>query len=216
MGAKRNKSISWVLVIILLIFVPLIGIILLIKKLFEDKAGAYQNSLVARILAGVWLGFGAFMFLLLFPEAIDKDSIFMLTVMFLIPGFLLFLKGVSLKRAGVRYEKYLQLIWQQQIHSIDDLASEVSLTYAKTSKELEALINSGYIVNAYVDHGRQMVIVDDYVSSRPIQPVISNTSAVNKSKQNISKVVTCKNCGASNSVISGTVAECEYCGTPIS
>lgn len=216
MGAKKNKSMSWVLVIILLIFVPFIGIIFLIKKLFEDKAGAYRNSLVARILGGIWLGFGALLLLLLLTDGLDKDSVFVLTVMFFIPGSLLFLKGASLKRAGVRYEKYLELIWQRHVHSIDELASEVSLTYAKTSKELESLINSGYIENAYVDHGRQMVIVDDYVSSHPIQPKVTNTPAVNKNKQIISKVVTCKNCGASNSVTTGSVSECEYCGTPIS
>lgn len=216
MVTNKKKSTSWTLIIVLLLFFPLIGIILLIKKLYEDKAGAYQNSLVARILGGIGLGFGILVFLMFLLAEPTASNIIVIIIAFICPGLLLFLKGASLKKDAVRYEKYLDLIWQKGLYSINDIAAEVSLTYAKTSKELQALINAGYIENVYLDQGRQMVVVNGYEPNILSQPKQSNPSAVDKTKQNTTKVVVCKNCGANTAVTYGTTTECEYCGSPVS
>lgn len=214
METNKKKSASWGVIILLLLFVPFIGIILLVKKLFEDKAGAYKNSLVARMIGVLQLFFGAFLFFTVVYKEPEVSDLVVLFLFFIGPGLFLFLKGLSLKKAGVRYEIYLELIWQRRIYSIDEIALEVSLTHAKTLKELQALINTGYIENAYVDQGRQMVIVEGYEPNATKQPVVNKMKQ--KTKQKKIKVVVCNNCGASNAVTLGISSQCEYCRTPLS
>jgi DNA-directed RNA polymerase subunit RPC12/RpoP len=207
MASKKKKVTSWTLVVILLIFFPLIGFILLIKKLYEDKEGGYKNSIVARILGGISITLGVLMLMAIIVAGPDTSSVMVILIIFIGPGLFLFMKGLSLKNDAVRYEKYIELICHRGVVSIEEIATEVSLTYAKTAKELEGMINVGYLENAYVDHGKMMVIL------KGKEP---NAVAGNRPQQQTSKAFVCKNCGGSNVVASGTTVECEYCGSPIS
>lgn len=218
---KGNKVTSWPAVLILIIVFPPVGFILLIKKLYQDKEGAYINSIVARILASIMLAIG----LMLWYRVITKDpsayNIFVSTLFFLLPGSLLFIKGLNLKKDAARYEKYLDLLSSNGVIFIDGIASEYSLPYAKTARELEGMITEGYLKDAYIDHENKMLKLNTNGSNKDN----SNRSKQNVSKENTpvksqpkkrpSKVIICNSCGGKNVVLQGSTVECDYCKSPI-
>jgi|GEM_PF-6809461 hypothetical protein len=222
MENKRKKVSSWSVVIILLIVVPLVGVILLIKKLYQDKEGAYKNSIVARILASIMLAIGLILWLKVITVEPSAYNVFVSMLLFILPGSLLFIKGLNLKKDSARYEKYIELITNYGIVSIDAIASQSSLAYAKTAKELEGMIAMGYLENAFIDHGNRMIILNTNgsnmsVGSRRQQNVSTeNTPVRSEPKKKHSKVIVCDSCGGKNAVLQGSTVECDYCGSPIS
>lgn len=218
---RGNKVISWPVVLILIMVFPPVGFILLIKKLYQDKEGAYINSIVARILASIMLAIG----LMLWYTVITADSsayhIFVSTLFFLLPGSLLFIKGLNLKKDAARYEKYLELLASNGVIFIDGIATEYSLPYAKTARELESMITVGYLKNAYIDHENRMLKINTDGSNR----ADDNRREQNVNKENMpaksvpkkkpSKVIICNSCGGKNVVTQGTTVECDYCKSPI-
>lgn len=218
---KGNKVTSWTVVLILIIVFPPVGFILLIKKLYQDKEGAYINSIIARILASIMLAIG----LMLWYTVITKDpsayNIFVSTLFFLLPGILLFIKGLNLKKDGARYEKYLELLASNGVIFIDGIASEYSLPYAKTARELEGMITVGYLKNAYIDHESRMIKTNtngsNKVNSNRRKQNVSqeNTPIKSEPKNRPSKVIICNSCGGKNVVSQGSTVECDYCKSPI-
>ena len=218
---KGKKVTSWPVVLILIIVFPPVGFILLIKKLYQDKEGAYINSIIARILASIMLAIG----LMLWYTVITKDAsvynILVSTLFFLLPGILLFIKGLNLKKDGARYEKYLELLASNGVIFIDGIASEYSLPYAKTARELEGMITVGYLKNAYIDHESRMIKTNtngsNKVNSNRRKQNVSqeNTSIKSEPKNRPSKVIICNSCGGKNVVSQGSTVECDYCKSPI-
>ncbi len=218
---KGNKVTSWTVVLILIIVFPPVGFILLIKKLYQDKEGAYINSIIARILASIMLAIG----LMLWYTVITKDpsayNIFVSTLFFLLPGILLFIKGLNLNKDGARYEKYLELLASNGVIFIDGIASEYSLPYAKTARELEGMITVGYLKNAYIDHESRMIKTNtngsNKVNSNRRKQNVSqeNTPIKSEPKNRPSKVIICNSCGGKNVVSQGSTVECDYCKSPI-
>jgi hypothetical protein len=196
---KGNKVTSWPAVLILIVVFPPVGFILLIKKLYQDKEGAYINSIVARILASIMLAIG----LMLWYTVITKDTsaynIFVSTLFFLLPGSLLFIKGLNLKKDAEKYEKYLELLASNGVVFTDGIASEYSLPYEKLARE--SINTNG---SNKVDGNRRKQNVNK-----------QNTPAKSESKKKPSKVIICNSCGGKNVVSQGDVVECDYCKSPI-
>lgn len=222
MEDKRKKVTSWSVVIILLMVFPLVGVILLIKKLYQDKEGAYKNSIVARILASFMLAIGLILWLKFIMNKPSAYNIFVSMLLFILPGLLLFIKGLNLKKDAARYEKYIELITSYGVVSIDTIASESSLGYAKTAKELEGMIRIGYLENAYIDHGNRMIILNKIgsnmfvVNKHQQNASKENTPVRSEPKKKPSKVIVCNSCGGKNVVLKGATVECDYCRSPIS
>ncbi len=218
---KGNKVTSWTVVLILIMLVPPVGFILLIKKLYQDKEGAYKNSVVARTLASFMLAIGLMLWFIVITADSSAYNIFVSTLFFLLPGSLLFVKGLNLKKDAARYERYLDLLSSNGVIFIDGIASEYSLPYAKTVRELEGMITEGYLKNACIDHENRMLKINTNGSNEDN----SNWSKQNVSKENTpaksepkkkpSKVIICNSCGGKNVVSQGDIVECDYCKSPI-
>lgn len=201
---KGNKVTSWPTVLILIVVFPPVGFILLIKKLYQDKEGAYINSIVARILASIMLAIG----LMLWYTVITKDTsaynIFVSTLFFLLPGSLLFIKGLNLKKDAEKYEKYVELLASNGVVFIDGVASEYSLPYERLARES---INANGSNKADSNKRKQNV------SKQNVNK--QNTPAKSQPKKKPSKVIICNSCGGKNVVSQGDVVECDYCKSPI-
>lgn len=218
---KGNKVTSWTVVLILIMIVPPVGFILLIKKLYQDKEGAYKNSIVARILGGFMLAIGLILWFIVITADPSAYNIFVSTLFFLLPGSLLFIKGLNLKKDAARYEKYLDLLSSNGVIFIDGIASEYSLPYAKTARELEGMITVGYLKNSYIDHENRMLKTNTDESNkvnsnrRKQNESQENTPVKNEPKNRPRKVIICNSCGGKNVVLQGSTVKCDYCKSPI-
>lgn len=92
-----------------------------------------------------------------------------------------------------RIQTYYSLIVKENIYTLEDLALKTGVSKATVERELNCMIEYGYFEGAYIF--REAFLV----------PGI---------REEIEAV--CPNCGATKTIISGEVVECEYCGSNIS
>lgn len=219
-SSKNNKTqIPWAAVILLLIFFCPIGLYLLYLKLTGDKKNVLHNSKILSTIGWVFIGC-AMIYLLqaLTGNLSIKDGASPVPAMIILMAFfggggILFLYNAKKIRINAeRYKKYNSIVKFQNKTLIDEIASAISIDYDHVVKDLQKMIDIGYFENAYInDVSREIVF--EQTQNIQAQMHYQNTQSVPTKSNNI--VVTCKNCGANNTITVGEVSECEFCGSPL-
>ncbi len=147
-----------------------------------------------------------------FKEALDVAMVLFFSAIAAV-GVWLIIKGnkkIKLIRTFYDYSARLSADTEK---SIDLLASSTGTTVAVATKNISDMLAAGFFPNCYLD-GQHNRLVVPAVSQQRV-PAFS-ASVPNAATQRVKyTTVQCKNCGATNKVILGTVGECEYCGSPL-
>ena len=223
MHNNNNKfSYSWPIIMLLVLFWP-IGIYVFVKKVSSDKdnvyseynriirnkSNNYSNNLKEEITAknkfdlsssklkyiGIVLVIVAFIGLI---GGLSNDGGIITPIFGIIGGILLVNKSKKLKKEVDIVKHYFSIIIDGNIRQLDKIAYTTGKSYDTVYKDIKYLIDKDYLENAYIDESRREIIF---------------TYTHNSSKENEAKVITCKCCGATNTIY-GT-GECEYCGSPL-
>lgn len=212
----------WVIILAFVCFWPA-GIALLILRNNHantiSKQSLFTNTNKKRyITVGVILIFVGL--------TVISDSVLM--GLFLVAGGIaLIVYSEKLVKAAERRKKYIDLIVNNQVYSLEKIASICNVQYSVVLKELNQLISFGVLKGAYVDESKRQVVlpngqnaagtitttqnlVNGFVS---VTQTINSGAAVQPPKM---VAVVCPGCGAKMSVQEGTVTECEYCAATVS
>ncbi len=205
----ENKGTKWGWIILWLIFVWPVGLYLLIKKLATDQS-ALMSGKTGKLSVVGWglISFGVIGF---FTEISDSPDSFglILVLLFVLGGILLLTKVSKTKKTAVKYKKYIDLVVNQNIRSIDNIASILALSYDVVSNDLQDMINIGYLKDAYIHQNNREIILKQQETE------IFNQGSYTEQTAPLAKSVRCPGCGANNVVTVGKISECEYCSTPI-
>jgi DeoR/GlpR family transcriptional regulator of sugar metabolism len=129
-------------------------------------------------------------------------------IFFIIAGAALVLLGNNMTRSARRFKKYLAIIVNQNMTSIDNIAAASAVTYDTAKKDIQNMIDKGYFSGAYINDGTRELVLPQYEHRE--------SAAMDNYEQHLeTKVVACRSCGANNTVIVGRTSECEFCGSPI-
>lgn len=207
---KISMLYSWpVIIIALCLFWP-VAVFLIIKRVRIDKKAALT---VGRII-GFVSGFSFFMaFLGIFvciSDGFPKEDI-IATLFFAAAGFVLNRLSKKLKGDAERVKQYLAVIINENVHKLDDIAEKTGRSYETVKNDIEAMIQKGYLLNAYIDENLREVVLS---GSARVKSEITVDDNIQPDEAPVTRVVTCRCCGANNT-ISGTSGECEYCGSPL-
>lgn len=206
---KKGTSWGWI-IFWLIIFWP-VGLFLVIKKFSTDKSALMSGKTGSLSVIGwILVAFGGIGFL---AELSDTPEAFglVLALIFAAGGTLLLLKASKTKKTAIKYKKYIDIVVNQNVKSIDNVASAVGLSYDVVAKDLQDMINIGYLRDAYIHQGNREIILKQ---NEPAPITYAQTVAPGQAApQTIA--TRCPGCGANNVVAIGRVSECEYCGTPI-
>lgn len=206
---ENKKSMSWAIVILVLIFFWPVGVYLLYRKVTGDRASALKNSKILRNVGFVFLGFAIiYIFMVISGQ---MDDAWTAAAFFGIGGGVLVYAAKRLKMTGEKFKKYINIVINNNQTSIDNIAAAIPISYDKAAKDLQEMINKGYFSNAYIDVSNREIILPSHMKQQSER----NGSLKNNNEQAKVKSVICKNCGGNNEVIEGQVCECEYCGSPI-
>lgn len=126
----------------------------------------------------------------------------------------LVLRMIAKKMMGgpVRTRQYLSLIVDGNVRQIANIAAATKRPSETVRRDIQKLIQDGYLKNAYIDNVSQKVVIK-YVA--PDGEYSSNSSKSTVDEQGAAaRTVTCPCCGANNTIV-GRTGECEYCGSPI-
>jgi len=206
-----KKSISWGWVIFWLIIFWPIGLFLVIRKLATDKS-ALMSGKTGAISAVAWflIVFGGLGFLGAISDETTEGSVIVVLILFIVGGVLLLRKAKQIKKTAAKYKKYIDLVVNQNVRSIDNIASTVGLSYDMVLKELQDMIDIGYLKDAYINMDSRTIEFKQF-GQQAFTPASNPGQASGQTT-----TVRCSGCGANNVVVVGMVTECEYCGNPIS
>ncbi len=200
---SNSKTMSWGWIIFWFILFWPVGIFFLFKKLSGDKTATLKNSKTVSIISYVLIGFGAIYLVMTFTE---DSSMFVAALLFGGGGIWVNRVAKKMKVNGVKYKKYISLVVNQFMTQIDNIASAAGVSYDVAMVDLQKMIDTGYFAGAYINDGSREIVLAKHVEATVAQPMAVHTQA---------RVAVCKSCGANNSVITGQIKECEYCGSPV-
>ncbi len=138
----------------------------------------------------------------------EKAGYIIFCLIFIALGVLLIVYGKKTKDRIRRFREYIAVIANQNQTSIDQIANMVQMPVNFVFEDMKYMIDKKYFVGAYIDQTTNSIAFRGRVAS-----AASNEDTVPSSE---TQVVICKNCGAQNQIVKGSVGECEYCGSPIS
>ncbi|MEW9095365.1 MAG: hypothetical protein AB2417_09815 [Clostridiaceae bacterium] len=200
---ETKKTYSWpVIIMFTIVFWPY-GLYLIYKKLNSNNKEKFLRYIsyfcffmtVAGIVATLTSPDNA-------TESIPP------TIVFFVIGLALFRRSKKLIFKAEKYEKYISMIINEKELIIDNIAGAMSLPVHVVKKDLKDMINKGYFKGAYIND-----ITNEIVFPKPNKKNVNETTP-NYEPKIQAKAVTCKGCGAPNRVTT-SVAECEYCGSPL-
>lgn len=206
----ENKGTKWGWIIFWLIIFWPVGLHLLVKKLATDQS-ALMSGKTSKLPVVGWglIAFGVMGFFVEFSDTPDASGL-MLGLAFVIGGVLLLLKVSKTKKTAVKYKKYIDTVVNQNVRSMDNIASILALPYDVVAKDLQEMIDIGYLKDAYIHQSNREIILKQQETATYTQETYTDHTAPQ------TKAARCPGCGANNVVIVGQVSECEYCSTPIS
>lgn len=189
-----------VIVLFWFLFWPL-GIYLTYKRAKTDKKAA-------KVIGIITIIFGALFMLNSFNFIAEGDGGNIAAC--IVIGALIIFIGIHTIKGAKRDLKYLELVVYNGYTSIDSLATYMSSNYDAVKRDIQKLMEQGYLAGSYIDDSTREIV---FPGNNSIQYVVkADDLQINNEPQ----AVICKGCGASSKVIPGTVGECEFCGSPIS
>lgn len=208
LGKKSNdKPKSWAFIIFVTIFLWPLGLYFLNKKFHEEKLSIDVTSNMKKLAIGL-VAIGIFGALTPPPTQNPQQNVVGPMVFLILGGIVLFIFSNKLKQYSIKYQKYNAIINNEGIISLDNIAATVQTPYEIVVKDLQDMISRGYFKDAYIDDASREVRLLNKKSQEDIK-----TESNKQEQEKI--VVACSGCGANNTILKGTVGECEYCGTAI-
>jgi len=125
----------------------------------------------------------------------------------------LFSFGLKNKKLAGKVRKYIPLIVNENITSIDTIGSSLKVTSTEVAiNEIDNLIQLGFLPGFVIDRANRLVARPQAQEQQRQQ-----TQQINQtSTKSEIKVFSCRACGANNAVMPiGGVARCEYCDVAV-
>lgn len=144
---------------------------------------------------------------LVFGKLKDTASIIVILI-FITIGTLLIVYGIKTKRKIIRFKNYVSIVSLENQTSLENISSACSQSIDFVTKDLQRMINQKFFTNAYIDKNTNEIVLQK-------KHITASDNIVKRAEKVESKAVTCKSCGASNNIIIGKIAECEFCGSAI-
>lgn len=204
---KLKWWLSWPFIIVAFIFFWPAALFLIWKRTTIDKKASILSGNILTLLGYVSLAIIALGIFVSIFQGFKSNDVRSITF-FLFAGVGLLLLGRKVNANAEKSKKYISIIVNNGIIDIDNIAATIPTSYAKARNDLQNMINKGFFQGAYInDSERQIVLPNRHEGSSSNENSTEKTSKVH--------VVTCNSCGAQNSIASGSVGECEYCGSKI-
>ncbi|MDR3597618.1 hypothetical protein [Clostridium sp.] len=205
---KPEWWLSWpAIVIAFIVFWP-IGLFLIWKRTSIDKKAALLSGKTIGILGWVSLSIAFIGFFVSISDGIKSDDISTI-IFFLLAGAGLIALGKKIKNNADKSKKYISIIVNDGVIDIDNIAATIPTSYENAKKDLQKMINKGFFEGAYINESERQIVLP----KKHQDPLYDQSNNVEENTR--MQFVTCKGCGAQNSIVAGTVGECEFCGSKI-
>lgn len=215
----QKKSFSWGSIILLFVLFFPLGILMLVKKMSNEKYNYLKNGKALKTFGWILFWFGIFYLIMgLTGELKAEDgssavsSIIIMLILLCGGGLFMVFKGKQFVNSGEKFSRYVAIVNASNNTLIDNIAAAYPTTYDSASSDLQMMIDAGYFLNAYIDLNKRELVMPVIQSENYI---VNNSLDDNLTIDAKPRTVKCPNCGAPNTIMPGAADECEYCGSPL-
>lgn len=125
-------------------------------------------------------------------------------------GVVLIVRGNKKTKLIETFFDYAPRLAADPERSIDLLAASCGVTVAVATKHISDMLAFGFFPNCFLDTQHNKLVT-------PAVPQRTTPPQAHVPHQAAKRIVVhCRGCGAPNTLVAGTVGECEYCGSQIS
>lgn len=153
-------------------------------------------------------------------------------------GIFIFTRGMRRSKLIKTFRHYVSIISNDPARSLENIASATNTPLEKVRDNVDKMIKKGYFANTHIDESDNSIVIaglhspEKGASQQPqkatesSQPEIasnaanseaspvSNAAKADEVREQLSyATVACRGCGAMNKVISGSIGECDFCGS---
>ncbi len=209
---KKIKE-SWLFIVIVFVIFWPVGLYLVVKKVLGEINGPDKKIVLPETTKSITTS-GSVIFILGISSigVINSNTENILyaiisSFVFISTGAVLILTSYLIKKIKKRLLKYTDLIENNGMTDIDNIASSVGVSYEVVVNDLQKFYDAG-ILNGYsVDENTRKLVKENSISYE--------NNEYGKYKEGECLSIRCKSCGA-NVIVKPTVnSECEYCGNVI-
>ena len=201
---------SWPVIILALIFFWPLGLFLIIKRASVDKKTAMGSGKLIKGLGIASCCMAALGFLVCISDGFDGTDVGMI-IFFAAAGAALLYLAKKIKKDAESVKQYLNIIVNGGERQLDAIAAATGKQYDAVKNDVQKMIDKGYLKNAYINESTREVVLP---SAAPTNNNVGQPTTGSAPTAVQTRVVACPCCGANNTV-SGTLGECEYCGSPL-
>ena len=172
----------------------------------RSKVAVVASSALGKIASVVGYVLGVCSLLIIFIGFSDLDAngavaaVILLSFVFAFSVFLV-AKGIQIKQRIKRFKRYVSLISNQQMTSLDNIATEVVKSVKYVSDDLQMMIRRKFFANATINSATNEII-------------IGGAQGAGSTLREM-EVYICSGCGASGAKPKGEAVRCEYCGSAV-
>lgn len=124
-------------------------------------------------------------------------------------GLPVFFAGKKRKKMRLEFKKYVAQLSIDPTASLENIAGATGTSVDVVKSNLQYMIKKHFFTDAYIDEKNNQLVL----------PSMTQRAQQEQQIQKIQKIqyVTCNcpNCGGINKIAKGTVAECDFCGSPL-
>ena len=172
------------------------------KKSVRLGQGTKLSGVILVCVSAFFALFCVWLAVLQDPDVFVVIAFVAFVVFLFVTGIVLWRRGNLKEKQSAHFQTYLNVVGTKSSVPLTALASSVGQTVEQTVKDLRGLLSAGYFKGCYVDVEKGVFVT-------------RNTDPFEEANDKRSKVVRCKQCGASKVVYRGEVTECDYCGSSL-
>jgi len=220
---------TWVIVLAFIFCWP-VGVVLIFLRTNANKKNMFDGKTVSKIcnIVGAFLilgGLGTF------------SSSFFAGLFYVAGGAALIYYGKQNQAKIERYKRYIDLIVNRNVVSLDMISSTTGVAYSTVRADIDNLIAKGTFKGATINELSRTIELREVptgevpqedllggfvsaISGIANQMGMAGTQTVNNNINNVTNnpgatitAVTCPGCGVTRRAIKGVAVECEYCGS---
>lgn len=223
MNNQRPWYYSWGVIILAFLFFWPVGIVLLVMR-NRNTNKVSRQSLFTNTNKKKYITIGVILIVIGLMTISDSA---LMGLFLIIGGIILIVYSEKLVKDAARRKKYMDLIVNNQVYSLEKIASICNVQYSIVLKELNQLISFGVLKGAYIDESKRQVML---ASTANTSGIVQMTQTLEDGFASFTQTVTgaaavqqpkmvaavCPGCGAKMSIPEGAVVECEYCAATVS
>lgn len=111
----------------------------------------------------------------------------------------------------LEFKRYVAYLSADSSGMIENLASATNSSVGVVKKNLRYMIRKNFFVDTYIDEkNNQLVFPSMERKAQQLQNMTSTSTT-----PPVFVVCNCPSCGGVNKIVKGSVADCDFCGTPL-